>query len=128
MAHSVVARFPHVALPDGQVLEKVGSTANVSNTVFDALSDAGVVGGSGAALVSDGGVVTDTHLDGDDAVSLQAAVVAAPAALTSAAATGGDAPTEAEYNALRTDVANLRTTLAATLAALKGTDKPMSAT
>jgi hypothetical protein len=37
----------------------------------------------------------------------------APAALTSAAATGGDAPTEAEYNALRTDVAALRTTLAA---------------
>lgn len=41
----------------------------------------------------------------------QAATVAAPTALTSSAATGGDAPTEAEYNALRTDVSNLRTTV-----------------
>lgn len=49
----------------------------------------------------------------------QAVTVAAPSALTSAAATGGDAPTEAEYNALRTDVSNLRTTVAALLTSLK---------
>ena len=47
------------------------------------------------------------------------AAVADAAALTSSAATGGDAPTEAEYNALRTDVAALRTTLNALLAALR---------
>lgn len=41
------------------------------------------------------------------------------AALTSAAATGGDAPTEAEYNALRTDVSNLRTTVNALLSKLR---------
>jgi outer membrane murein-binding lipoprotein Lpp len=43
----------------------------------------------------------------------QAAHVATAAALTSTAASGGDAPTEAEYNALRTDVSNLRATVAA---------------
>jgi hypothetical protein len=45
--------------------------------------------------------------------------VADAVALTSAAATGGDAPTEAEYNALRTDVSNLRTKVNAILAALR---------
>lgn len=40
-------------------------------------------------------------------------------ALTSAAATGGDAPTEAEYNALRTDVSNVRTTLNSLLGKLR---------
>jgi hypothetical protein len=54
-------------------------------------------------------------------VAKQAAFVAdqgaltgsAPAALTSAALTGGESPTEAEHNALQADVAALRTTLAA---------------
>ncbi len=45
-----------------------------------------------------------------------AAAVADASALTSSAATGGDSPTEAEYNALRTDVAALRTKLNALLA------------
>lgn len=71
------------------------------------------------------GTVVDGGFSGDG-VTVQAATVAAPAALTSAAATGGDAPTEAEYNALRTDVSNVRTTLANTLTALKGTQKPMA--
>ena len=47
------------------------------------------------------------------------AAVTDAAAMTSAAATGGDAPTEAEYNALRTDVVNLRTTVNALLASLR---------
>ncbi|MFN2636902.1 MAG: hypothetical protein ABR585_07750 [Gemmatimonadaceae bacterium] len=47
------------------------------------------------------------------AQSTQAAHVVTVAALTSAAATGGEAPTEAEYNALRVDVVALRTTVAA---------------
>lgn len=40
-------------------------------------------------------------------------------ALTSAAATGGDAPTEAEYNALRADVVALRTKVNQLLAAMR---------
>lgn len=48
-----------------------------------------------------------------------AAVVAAPAAMTQAAITGGEAPTEAEFNALRADMAALRTTVANTLVELK---------
>jgi hypothetical protein len=60
-----------------------------------------------------------------DATVVQAANVAAPAALTSAAASGGEPPTEAEFNALRTDVANLRTTVASILTSLKGAGKPM---
>jgi hypothetical protein len=55
--------------------------------------------------------------------ALAAATVVATTAdagvLTSAAATGGDAPTEAEYNALRTDVSNLRTKLNALLGAMR---------
>lgn len=62
-----------------------------------------------------------------DAVYVQAAVVAAPAALTSAAITGGESPTEAEHNALQADVAALRTTVAAILTSLKGSGKPMAA-
>ena len=49
----------------------------------------------------------------------KAAHVATATALTSAAATGGEAPTEAEYNALRTDVVNLRTTVVALQTALR---------
>lgn len=62
-----------------------------------------------------------------DAVYTQAAVVAAPSALTSAAITGGESPTEAEHNAVRADVAALHTTVAALLVALKGAGKPMAA-
>lgn len=45
--------------------------------------------------------------------------VSAPTAMTQAAITGGESPTEAEFNALRTDVVNLRTTVAAILTALQ---------
>lgn len=53
----------------------------------------------------------------DDA--LQAAAVADLGAMTSAAATGGEAPTEAEYNALRVDAAANRTKINALLASLR---------
>lgn len=49
----------------------------------------------------------------------QGTAVADAPALTSSAASGGDAPTEEEYNALRTDVSNLRTTVNALLASLR---------
>ena len=49
----------------------------------------------------------------------QAAARADSAAMTSAAASGGESPTEAEYNALRTDVVNLRTVVNDLLAKLR---------
>lgn len=44
-----------------------------------------------------------------------ALTAAAPTAMTQAAITGGESPTEAEFNALRTDLVNTRTALAAHL-------------
>lgn len=83
-----------------------------------------------ARLPSD--IFTDGALDDlggvgapGDSVSTQAAVVAAPAALTSAVAAA--APTKGEYDALRADVVALRTTVANLLVALKGAGKPMAA-
>ncbi len=56
----------------------------------------------------------------DAAVGLTAGdAVADVGALTSSAATGGDSPTEAEHNAVRTDVAAVRTTVNALLASLR---------
>ena len=55
----------------------------------------------------------------DGTVSPQKAVtVAAPAAVTSVVAAGAN-PTKAEYDALRVDVTNLRTTVANLLISLK---------
>lgn len=60
-----------------------------------------------------------------DAVDVQATTVAAPTAITSVVAAGAN-PTKAEYDALRVDVTNLRTTLAAVLTALKVPGGPMA--
>ena len=49
----------------------------------------------------------------------QGAAVADAGALTSAAITGGDAPTEGEHNQVQADVAALRTKLNALLAQLR---------
>jgi hypothetical protein len=49
----------------------------------------------------------------------QAAAVADMGALTSAQLTGGESPTEAEFNALQTDVAAARTKINALLASLR---------
>lgn len=48
-----------------------------------------------------------------------AAAIADLGALTSAQLTGGESPTEAEHNALQTDVAAIRTKVNALLAALR---------
>jgi hypothetical protein len=50
--------------------------------------------------------------------SVSAATVAAPTAITSVVAAGAN-PTKAEYDALRVDVTNLRTTVANLLTSLK---------
>ena len=49
----------------------------------------------------------------------QGVAVADVAAMTQAAITGGESPTEAEFNALRADVAAIRTTVNALLASLR---------
>lgn len=113
----------------------------VSDDEFTALTAAGRFTD---LTLTDGGNVAN---EGDEVYD-QSAVVAAPAALTSVAPaaltsaqiTGGQSPTEGEYNqaqadiaalrvtaaALVVDVAALRVTLAATLVALKGTGKPIA--
>jgi hypothetical protein len=73
---------------------------------------------NGLATLDDDGLVRAGQLPGAAAADV-AAAVANVAALTSSAATGGDAPTEAEYNALRTDVVAVRTTVNALLASLR---------
>src|SRR4051794_9968033 len=89
----------NVELPNGLAYD-AGDVVVLTDAEWDNISP---------TAVSSGAIVDNGEVDANDLVSVQAAVVAAPTALTSAAATGGDAPTEAEYNALRTDVANLRT-------------------
>lgn len=78
----------------------------------------------GTFLVGSGSAAPTAPAGSVDAVYTQAAVVAAPAALTAVPAVAG--PTKAEYDALLADVTALRTTQAAILVALKGTGKPMA--
>lgn len=77
---------------------------------------------NGLATLGSGGKLTTAQVpaalagisaQGTAVADLGALTSAAPSALTAVAATGGDAPTEAEYNALLTDVTALRATLAA---------------
>ena len=73
---------------------------------------------SGLATLDTAGKVPTAQLAGS-AAAAGAAAVADLGAMTSAAATGGDAPTEAEYNALRVDAAAVRTKVNALLASLR---------
>lgn len=127
----------NVQLPNGQMYD-AGEVVILSDAQFGQLDQALIPG-----TVIDNGVVEGV----EDQVVTQSANVAAmgaltataPAALTSVAITGGESPTEAEHNALLTDITALRTTLAAAvtdlgtmrtklnaaLAALTGSGKPM---
>lgn len=122
MAHSVRTNYPltHLPLGGGSATQRVEATdttvlltdeefARLPSNIFSngTLDDLGAVPSSG------------------DAVTVQAVVVAAPAALTSAAAAGAN-PTKAEHDAVVADLSALRITLANTLVALKGTGKPMA--
>lgn len=73
----------------------------------------------GLATLGADGVVPDAQLPAGVGDFAQGAAVADAAALTSAAITGGESPTEAEHNALRVDVVAIRTTLNALLASLR---------
>lgn len=114
----------NVQLPNGGVYQ-AGDTVVLTDAQYAQINQALIPG-----TVIDNGVVEGV----EDEVVTQAANIAAvgaltsaapaaltssaPAALTSAAITGGESPTEAEHNTLRTDVAALRTTLAAVQADL----------
>lgn len=75
---------------------------------------------NGLATLGTGGKVPAGQLPaGVATVVAQGAAVADLGALTSAQITGGESPTEAEFNALQTDVATLRTKINATLAQLR---------
>ncbi len=119
MARSVTVNKKNVTI-DNQVYQ-TGDVVTVTDAQFNSLTNAGAFGG-GSPTLTDGGAAANPG----DNVYTQGATVAAPTALTSAAASGGEAPTEAEYNALRTDVSNLRTTVANLLTALKGAGKPLA--
>ena len=116
--HAVKTLETNVVVPGYGPVPNAQTTVNITQDAFEQIP-ASMFSNS---KIEDMGLVPDSS----DGVVTQAAVVAAPAALTSAAATGGDAPTEAEYNALRTDVNNLRGTVASLLTALKGVGKPMA--
>lgn len=74
---------------------------------------------SGLATLNTSGKLTTAQIPTALAGLSQGAAVANVAALTSAAASGGDAPTEAEHNALRVDVVAIRTTLLALQGSLR---------
>ena len=73
---------------------------------------------SGLATLDTAGKVPTAQLAGS-AAAVVAAAVADLGALTSAQLTGGESPTEAEHNALQTDVAALRTKVNALLGSLR---------
>lgn len=133
----IAAGKSNVQLPNGGSYD-AGDVVVLTDEEF-AQIDADLIPGT---IIDNGGLADD------DLVNVQAATVAAPAALTSsapaaltsAALTGGESPTEAEHNALQADVAALhadltaaqadvaalRTTVANLLTALKGAGKPMA--
>lgn len=74
---------------------------------------------SGLATLNTSGKLTTAQIPTSLAGLTQGVAVTSPAAIGSAAATGGDAPTEAEYNLLRTDVVNSRTALTNLLTSLR---------
>lgn len=122
MAHSVRTNFPLTQLPLGggsatQRIEAADTTVLLTDEEFARLPSNIFTNGT----LDDLGAASG---DGD-VVSLQAAFVAAPAALTAAAAAGAN-PTKAEHDALLADVSALRVTVANLLVALKGSGKPMA--
>lgn len=128
----------NIQLPNGQMYSD-GDVVILSDAQFAQL-DQDLIPGT----VIDNGIVAGVE---DQVITQGAAVAAAaaitttaPAALTSAALTGGESPTEAEHNALQADVAalrgkiaslvtditNLRTTVVALDTALSGSGKALA--
>ena len=117
MARSVTVNVDNVVVGDKE--RDTGATVTVSNEEFAELTSAGRFTDG---TLTDNGAVAD---DGDD-VSVQGTAVAAPAALTAAAAAGAT-PTKAEFDALLADVTALRGKVGELITALTGPDKPLTA-
>lgn len=134
MAHKISIRsgfqvnIPGVGEVDGPVTDLV-----VSDQTFESLNPASMHASDTTKPLIDRGFI-DTS---GDAVTSQAANVAAMGALTSsqnATANGSDLATtqalanslKTSYNQAQTDIASLRTQLNAVLAAITGPGKPMS--
>ena len=105
-----------IVLPNGGMYD-AGATVILTDSEFAKIRQSLIPG-----TVVDNGIVAGV----EDSVITQAAVVAAPAALTSAAAAGAT-PTKAEFDKVVADLTALRTTVANLLTALKGSGKPMAA-
>lgn len=108
----------NVVVPGYGPVPNAQTTVNITSDAFNSIPASMFSGGH----LQDMGAVPD----GTDAVVTQAPFVAAPAAMTAPADLGA-AYSQANVNALRTDVANLRGTVAALLTALQGTGKPQAA-
>lgn len=129
MAHRVQAAAgqANVQVPNGQTLSGAGTLRSDGTT-----RGVGEIADLTAAQFSQiPGSYFPTYLvdlgnqaDGADSVVTQAADVADPAALTSAQV--GAAPTQAQFNALQTDVANLRATVLALTTNFRGSGRPMA--
>lgn len=124
MAHKVQTVVGNVTLPGVGQVEDAGTIVTLDDDDFQKIPASAF-----PSKLTDLGVTTG-------AVSAQADVVAAVGALTSsqnATANGSDLATtqalanalKVSYNALQVDVAAIRTTLNATLAALKTAGGPM---
>jgi hypothetical protein len=144
MAHKISVRagfqvnIPGVGEVDGPVTNMV-----VSDATFEALNPNSMSPSDSTKPLIDGGFIDSSG----DAVLTQAAVVAAPAALTATAIAAANAATQTgsyvqadvqtiatlanelktDYTALLADVTALRTTVANVLTELKGVGKPMAA-
>ena len=124
MSHNVRTNLALIQLPKGsgtdtQRIEISGTTVLLTNDEYNRLPSSAFTSGD----LTDLGVVADV---GGSPVTVQAAFVTAPAALTAPADLGATY-TQANVNALRTDVAALRTTLNAVLTALQAAGGPMKA-
>lgn len=138
--HSVTTLVPLVTVPGYGRVEASGTTVIITEADFQTIPSAAL----GTKLTNNGPVVDPT-----DGVVTQAALVTAPAALTSTDTTSANAvnPANAAYtladqtalavlanelkvdhNALRADVVALRATVNTLITSLTGVGKPMSAT
>lgn len=127
-ANSQLPRFWFPAGSDTLYVRVVGLNGIKTITAdVDARLDV-LAGMTQAAAVADQGALTASAPAALTASAPAALTASAPSALTSAQITGGEAPTEAEYNQLQADVAALRTTLAAVVVDLAALRTPLAAT
>lgn len=125
MAHSITVRSGFkVQLPEPYGEQNGPVTLTITDTAYNQIPAGNFHASDASKPLIDNGLVGGA----EDEVVDQAAVVAAPAALTTTQTAGASytATEQAMLNALKADVTALRTTVANLLTALKGAGKPMS--